>query len=86
MNDPHPEDKLLVQSIANVVGKSIAFICLTITAGMLFSMCKVNQATIQECESACGSRGIKEVTATSCECLATDEIDIDSFVLPRGNK
>ena len=86
MNDqPHPEDRILVQSIANVVGKSMAFICLTITAGMLFSMCKVNQTTIQECEAACGNHGIKEVTATSCECQPPEDIGVSPFVLPGGN-
>ena len=83
MNDqPHPEDKLLVQGIANVVGKSIVFICLTITASMLFSTCTIDAATIQECEAACQSRGIKEVTSTSCECLPPEPLTSSPFVLP----
>ena len=85
MNDePHPEDKLLVQGISNVIGKTIAIVCLTIAAGMLFSTCKIDANTIQECEAACGSRGIKEVTSTSCECAPPESPSGESpFVLPR---
>jgi hypothetical protein len=79
---PHPEDKLLVQSIASAIGKSIVFICLTIVAGMLFSTCTIDAATIQECESACGDRGIKEVTATSCECAEPESFTSSPFALP----
>ena len=86
MSETHPEDKMLVQAVAGTIGKSIAFICLTIIAGMLFSMCKVNEKTIQECEAACGHHGIKEVTATSCECQPPEDINTSPFVLPRGNQ
>ena len=86
MSEPHPEDKMLVQAVANTIGKSIAFICLTIIAGMLFSVCKVNQTTIQECEAACGTHGIKEVTATSCECQPPEDASLPPFVLPRGSQ
>ena len=83
-NQPHPEDKMLVQGISNVLGKSIVFICLTIVAGMLFSTCTIDSATIQECEAACGSRGIKEVTSTSCECAPPESpLGESPFVLPR---
>ena len=78
------EDRLLIQGLSNVVGKSIVFICLTIVAGMLFSTCRIDATTIQECEAACGNRGIKEVTATSCECAPPESpLGESPFVLPR---
>lgn len=83
MNESHPEDKMLIQTVANAIGKSIAFICLTIAAGMLFSTCTIDAQTIQECEAACGASGIKEVTATSCECLPPEPHSPDPFVLPQ---
>ena len=83
MSEVSPEDRILVQSIANAVGKSIAFICLTIVAGMLFSTCTISAQTIQECEEACGASGIKEVTATSCECIPPEIFTPDPFVLPQ---
>ncbi len=83
MNETPPEDRILVQSIASAVGKSIAFICLTIAAGMLFSTCTIDAQTIQECEAACGTPGIEEVTATSCRCLPPESYNPDPFVLPQ---
>ena len=80
-DQPHPEDALLTQIIATTIGKSIAFICMTIAAGMLFSTCTIDGKTIQECEAACDSRGIKEVTATSCECLAPEDSNLSPFVI-----
>jgi len=83
MKESSPEsDLVLFQTITSVVGKSIAFICLTIVAGMLFSTCKVSAAAIEECESACSKTGILEVTSTSCECMPPEPISPSPFVLP----
>ena len=83
MSEPHPEDKMLVQAVTNTIGMAIAFICLTIVAGMVFSSCTISAQTIQECESACGTPGIEEVTATSCKCLPPESYNPDPFVLPQ---
>lgn len=67
------------------IAKGILYICLTIAFGLFVHTCKVDASTIQECDEACGSSGIHEVTAYSCECndSINNETSQSPFVLPK---
>ncbi len=83
IHDPSPD---VIKAAASGVAKAILYICLAAVGIIWVNHRQLDAATIAECENACGtSRGIKEVTSTSCECAAADRISIaeSPFVLPR---
>ena len=84
MEEYQKEDRLLITSIAGAIAKIAFYISLCIAAGMLFSNCKIDSATIETCESACGvGQGIKEVTAWSCTCNDLSASPESIWVLPK---
>ena len=83
MEDYNKEDQILIASVASAVAKSIFYIGLCITLGMLLSKCSVNSETIIQCEESCGTSGIKEVTSWSCKCGDKETISESPWVLPR---
>ena len=83
--DVNPTDKKLIIAVGAAISKSILYVCCTIVAGMWLSTCQLSSTVIEQCEDSCGiSRGIKEVTATSCECNEPVEIRTieNPYVLP----
>ena len=83
MEDYQKEDRLLVTSIAGAVAKSILYVGICITIGVLFSKCTVDSETIAKCEEACGHDGIREVSTWSCSCKDSIESYSSPWVLPQ---
>jgi len=84
MEDYQKEERLLVASIASAVSKSILYISVCITFALLFSKCAIDHEAIVQCEDSCdSSRGIKEVTAWSCECGEKEAILETPWVIQR---
>jgi hypothetical protein len=85
MQEPNESDRILVKGIVSAIGKVSFYVCLTIVAGMMISTCKVDKEVIIQCEDSCGTtRGIKEVTGTSCECNDAPQILESPWVLPKA--
>ena len=85
MDTPEASDRILVNGIVSAIGRVGFYVCVTVIAGMLISTCKVDKDVIIQCEDSCGStRGIKEVTGTSCECNDTPQIIESPWVIPKG--
>jgi hypothetical protein len=84
--DKHADaDRQLVISVTGAITKSIFYICLTVTAGMLMSNCNLKEATITQCEQSCddfGSR-MESVTRSKCVCMQDAPTTDDIWVLPR---
>jgi|LWDU01.1.fsa_nt_gi hypothetical protein len=81
--EPDLQDTVLIKTIGTTISKMTLYVCCTIAMGMLISTCEINEKTILQCEESCGdSRGIREVTSTSCECNDVPKINSRSFVLP----
>ena len=75
-------DIVLVKTVGLTISKVTLYICATIAMGMLISTCKIDEKIVVQCEESCGTRGIKEVTSTSCECSEPAEISSNPFIRP----
>ena len=77
-------DSILIKTVGLTISKIALYVCFCISMGMVISTCKVDEGVIIQCEESCGSRGIKEVTSTSCECIGTSDEISSPFVIPGG--
>ena len=76
--------KIDLASLGATISKSAFYICCVIIVGMWLSSRELKVEIIEQCEDSCGiSRGIKEVTSTSCECGETVEITESPWIIPR---
>ncbi len=75
-------DVVLVKTIGTTLSKVTLYICATVILGMLISTCKIDEKTVIQCEESCGTRGIKEVTSTSCECNEPESVSSNPFIRP----
>jgi hypothetical protein len=84
MKESENPDSVLVKTAGVTLSKITFYVCCTIGMGMLIEACKVDSEVITQCEKACGlSRGIKEVTGTSCECNDAQIIAETPWVLQK---
>lgn len=85
--DKHADaDRQLIVSTAGAITKSIFYICLTVTAGMLIANCNLKEATIIQCEQSCDDFGSKMESVTRSKCVCTqygEPAADDIWVLPR---
>ena len=85
--DKHADtDRQLIVSVTGAISKSIFYICLTVTAGMLISNCNLKEATITQCEQSCDDLGTRMESVTRSKCVCTQYGDSsfdDIWVLPR---
>ena len=80
--DIHTElENKFIHAAGSTIVKSVLAISFAVVAGIWVSSCQLDKTVIEECKSACGSeRGIKEVTARSCQC---NDLRKDTWVIPR---
>jgi len=83
VKDPEIADKILIQTIGSTISRMTLFICCVIGFGMMLSTCSVDKDVISQCDEACGIRGIKEVTSTSCECNNMSEPSAADWVITK---
>ena len=72
--------------VAGAITKSIFYICLTVTVGMLMSNCNLKEATIAQCEESCVDFGSRMESVTRSKCVCTqygDSKPKDIWALPR---
>jgi len=70
--------------LGKAISRSVFYICCVVIAALWLSSRELKVDTIDQCEDSCGiSRGIKEVTSTSCECGETISIAENPWIIPR---
>jgi hypothetical protein len=70
--------------LSTAISKLVFYVCCVIIVGLWLSSRELKVETIEQCEDSCGiSRGIKEVTSTSCECGEIAEIAENPWIIPR---
>ena len=84
MELPEQSDKALITTVGKTVAKCVLYICIATVSITWLTTRQLDSDTVTNCEDACGMhRGIKEVTATSCECNGNLEITESPWVLPK---
>ena len=76
-------DAALLKSASSTIIKVVICLSVCITAGIVFSNCGIDKATIQECKSACSPQDMQSATMFSCQCSYGSRSSND-WVIPRG--
>lgn len=77
---PEKEEDSL-RNIGKSITKIIVCICICLTIGLIFNSCGVSKEDIQECKSACGSRGMISASEWSCQCGWSS--NTSNYVIPQ---
>ena len=80
--EPDNPDTALIKNAGSVITKCVLGIAFCITAGIIFSTCGVSENDIQECKSACGSRGMVSASMWTCQCGWSSSSN--NYVIPRN--
>jgi hypothetical protein len=81
---PDSSDREFINTAGKTIAKCVLYICLASTAITWVMSRQLDSNTIDQCKTACGTHiGIKEITATSCECNNHQEITQSPWVLPK---
>ena len=82
------EDDKVARAIGNAICKSVLYICFAVVVGMWVSDCRLDDSTIESCESACQgfNSHMESVTSSKCVCFKRDDITTSesTWVLPKS--
>ena len=67
-NEALASEDAFMKNIGSTVTKIICFTGACITAGIIFTNCGIDKATIQECKSSCSPQAMTHVSMFSCQC------------------
>ena len=69
-------------TLIKAAARSILYIAVCVTAGIVFATCGVSGDTIKECKDACSPEDMQSVSKWSCQCSYSSSSD--DWVIPRS--